>query len=115
MPPTTGFSFGDTILVSFPFTDQGAVKRRPAVVISSGRYNQARPDVIIMAIASQSRTAGSGGDLQVNAWKEAGLLKPSAVKPIVTTIEQSSVVRKLGRLSEMDQAALRRTFSNIVG
>jgi mRNA interferase MazF len=115
MPPTTGFSFGDIVLVPFPFTDQSAVKRRPAVVISSGRYNQARPDVIIMAITSQSRTAGSSSDLQVNAWKEAGLLKPSAVKPIATTIEQSLVVRKLGRLSEMDQAALRRTLSNIIG
>ena len=35
MPPTTSYSFGDIVLVSFPFTDQSAAKQRPAVVISS--------------------------------------------------------------------------------
>lgn len=37
MPPTTGYSFGDIALVSFPFTDQSTVKRRPAVVVSAPR------------------------------------------------------------------------------
>ena len=35
MPPTTGYSFGDVVLVPFPFTDQSGVKKRPAVVVSS--------------------------------------------------------------------------------
>lgn len=30
----TGFEFGDVVLVPFPFTDQSAAKKRPAVVIS---------------------------------------------------------------------------------
>lgn len=48
----TGFEFGDVVLVPFPFTDQSAAKKRPAVVISSKAYHQARPDLIIMAITS---------------------------------------------------------------
>ncbi len=47
--------FGDIVLVPFPFSDQTAIKRRPAVVISSPAYNLARPDVVIMAITSQLR------------------------------------------------------------
>jgi dTDP-4-dehydrorhamnose reductase len=53
MPPTTGYSFGDIVLVPFPFTDQSAAKRRPAVVVSSAAYHRGRRDLIIMAVTSQ--------------------------------------------------------------
>jgi mRNA interferase MazF len=55
MPPTISYSFGDIVLVSFPFTDQSAAKKRPAVIISSPAYNDAQPDLIIMAVTSQMR------------------------------------------------------------
>ena len=38
------YAFGDVILVPFPFTDQSTTKQRPAVVISSNRYNTERPN-----------------------------------------------------------------------
>lgn len=50
MPPTTPFEFGDIVLVPFPFTDQTGTKKRPAVIISSAACNQARRDLVIMAI-----------------------------------------------------------------
>jgi mRNA interferase MazF len=77
MPPTIGYSFGDIVLVPFPFTDQSAVKRRPAVI--------------------------------------AGLLKASAIKPVVTTIENRLVLRRLGRLKDGDQASLRQLLTTILG
>lgn len=49
----TTYKFGDVILVPFPFTDQTAVKKRPAVVISSDTYNHNRDDCIIMAVTSR--------------------------------------------------------------
>ena len=36
---TAVFRFGDVVLVPFPLTAQTAVKRRPAVVVSSDAYN----------------------------------------------------------------------------
>jgi len=115
MPPMTGYSFGDVVLVPFPFTDQSATKRRPAVTISGERYNSERPDLIIIAVTSQGQPAGSLGDVPVKEWKAAGLLKPSVVKPVITTIEQPLVIRRLGRLEEVDRAALRRTIATILG
>ena len=48
-------SFGDVVLVPFPFTDQSGIKKRPAVVLSSNNYNVSRRDLLIMAITSQVR------------------------------------------------------------
>ena len=115
MPPTTGYSFGDVVLVPFPFTDQSAVKKRPAVVISSSAYHRAGPDLLIMAITSQVRAARGFGELRVDDWESAGLLKPSAIKPVVTTIERKLVLRRLGRLAADDQQALRDAIATILG
>lgn len=40
MPRMTAYDFGDVLLVPFPFTDQTGVKQRPAVVVSSSRYQR---------------------------------------------------------------------------
>jgi mRNA interferase MazF len=72
MPPTTGYSFGDIVLVPFPFTDQSATKRRPAVIVSNERYDREWPDLIIMAVTSQAQPAGSLGEMQVKDWQAAG-------------------------------------------
>ena len=115
MPSTTIYSFGDIVLVSFPFTDQSAAKQRPAVVVSSEAYRQARRDLIIMAVTSQVRLSPGVGDVQVKDWQGASLLKPSAIKPVIATVDHTLVIKRLGRLNEQDQAALRKAIAQIVG
>src|SRR5258706_8119051 len=95
MPNTITYNFGDVVLVPFPFTDQTAAKKRPAVVVSSDAYNKTRPDVILMAITSQLSGYSRIGDVAVADWKAAGLLKASTIKPILTTVERSLVIKKL--------------------
>ena len=109
------YKFGDIVLVPFPFTDQSAAKRRPAVVISSEAYHQQRPDLIIMAITSQVKPAQTVGEMIVQNWQSAGLLKPSAIKPVITTIERGLVINKLGQLMENDSAVLKRNISSVLG
>ena len=115
MPPTTSYSFGELILVPFPFTDQTGSKKRPAVVISSTGYNLTRRDVVIMAVTSQLKASGALGETFVSDWKVAGLLKPSAIKPVITTIEQSLVLRRLGVLAAGDQQNLKDAMAGILG
>lgn len=108
-------AFGDIVLVPFPFTDQTSVKQRPAVVISSAGYNAAKPDVILMAITSQMRASAAFGEVWIGQWQDAGLLKPSAIKPVIATLEQGLIIRKLGSLKMPDQQALRAAVAEIVG
>lgn len=52
MPPTTSFDFGDVVLVPFPFTDQSATKKRPAVVAA----RLLKPSVIKPLLATVERS-----------------------------------------------------------
>jgi mRNA interferase MazF len=109
------FDFGDVVLVPFPFTNQAAVKQRPAVVVSARAYNQAKPDLIMMAITSQLRAATNLGEIWLADWTAAGLIKPSAVKPVFATFVQGLVIKTLGALSEVDRHNLRRAIADIIG
>jgi mRNA-degrading endonuclease toxin of MazEF toxin-antitoxin module len=115
MPPTTGYSFGDVVLVPFPFTDQTGLKKRPAIVVSSAAYQKQRRDLIIMAVSSQIRSAPVFGEFEVVEWKKAGLLVPSVSKPILTTIEKRLVLKKLGSLHAADLRSLQASLRTIVG
>ena len=115
MPATTSYSFGEIVLVPFPFTDQTGIKKRPAVIVSGAAYNAARRDVVIMAVTSQTRPVGAIGEVQVKDWKGAGPIKPSVIKAVITTIEASLVLRRLGQLNKQDQQALRKAITQIVG
>jgi mRNA interferase MazF len=98
----TAYEKGDVVLVPFPFSNQTDFKKRPAVVISASSYNSSAHDVVIMAVTSQiEKTVGVGECLIAN-WQEAGLLKPSALKTAISTIEQSLILKKLGKLSQSD-------------
>ena len=109
------YEFGDIVLVPFPFTSQAASKQRPAVVVSRRDYNAQRPDVVLMAVTSQLRPIEGRADTALPHWQHAGLLKPSVVKPVFATLEQTLVIRTLGRLHADDQAALRRTIAGVLG
>ena len=108
------FDFGDVILVRFPFTNQQASKQRPAVVDSNRAYNLQKPDVVIMAITSQIRSSAALGEVWLTNWQAANLLKPSAVKPVFATIEQSLVLRSLGTLTSSDSQTLRHTIATLL-
>jgi len=116
MPSEVGpLDFGDVVLVPFPFTSQAASKQRPAVIVSSRAYNLERPDLIMMAITSQLRPTPALGEVWLRHWQGAGLIKPSAVKPVIATFEQGLVIRQLGALAAEDQDALRQAIGQIIG
>ncbi len=106
------FDFGAIALVPFPFTSQTASKQRPAVIVSNAAYNHERPDVVV---TSQLRPNPAFGEVWVAQWREAGLIKPSAVKPVFATLEKRLIIRLLRMLGSEDQAALRAAIAATIG
>jgi mRNA interferase MazF len=115
MPSTIGYSFGDIVLVPFPFTDQSISKRRPAIVVSSDAYHRDRPDLIVIAVSSQGRPLREVGEASIAEWEAAGLLKPSVIKPLLATLRRDLAIRKLGTLAQADLQALRKVLHMILG
>jgi mRNA interferase MazF len=108
----THYNQGDILLVPFPFTNQQITKRRPAVVVSGHAYNQAHRDIILAPITSQVRPDRSTATLI--DWQQAGLVKPSVVKPILSSFDATLVIRQLGKLSSRDLATVRELFKQIM-
>ena len=103
----TAYKRGDVVLVGFVFSDESGTRLRPALIISSEAYHQARQDVIVAAITSNA-TRRLFGDYQIAAWQDAGLLFPSLVTGIVRTIKQTMIRRNLGSLAGPDEEAFGR-------
>ncbi len=115
MPSTTSYDFGDVVLVSFPFTNLQATKKRPAVIISRKTYQQNRLDVILMAITSQIPQPLATGEAMLQDWQAAGMVKPSVLKPLIATLEQHQIVKSIGRLSAADRQSLGKVIQTILG
>lgn len=64
---------------------------------------------------SQVRGSSTYGEVIVQDWQAAKLLKPSAIKPVLATLEQALVIKTLGKLSQRDQQTLRETIGKIIG
>ena len=85
------------MLVPFPFTDLSAIKQRPGLVMSPGRLNDARPDVVVAAVTSQIPAALAEDEVRLPDAELAacGLPKPSIVKlGKIFTIHQGRSGRK---------------------
>jgi len=109
------YSFGDVLLVPFPFSNQAGAKQRPAVIVSSNAYNTSRTNLIILALTSQLRQPPGFGDSLLVDWKSAGLLRASVFKPVLTALEQKLVIRILGALLPEDLAVLRTVLQQVIG
>ncbi|MDN5872422.1 MAG: type II toxin-antitoxin system PemK/MazF family toxin [Nitrococcus sp.] len=110
----TSSSFGDVVLVGFPFTNLRTTKRCPEIIIQSLAY-QDRPDVILQAITSQVRKPSAVGEALLQDWQAAGLAKPSMLKPLIANLDKNQIVKHLGQLSAADRDLLTGLLANILG
>jgi len=114
MTSMTVYKRGDVVLVPFPFSDHTKTKKLPAVVVSSDVYNNTSLDIIIMAITSQTEKTFAIEECLIKDWENAGLLKPSSIKPVISTIEQALVLKKLGELSSGDLISLGNALKELL-
>jgi mRNA interferase MazF len=114
MPSTTDYEFGHIVLVPFPLGDPRPTRKRPAAVVSSPLYHAQFGNLVIMAVTTAPEAAPTQG-LRVISWKEAGLVGPSVIGPVLATIEPRIVVRKLGQLQTDDRRNLELSLPALLG
>ncbi|MEX2092888.1 MAG: type II toxin-antitoxin system PemK/MazF family toxin [Pirellulales bacterium] len=103
-------SRGEIVLVQFPYSSGAGSKLRPAVVVQPDHNNRRLTNVILAPITTTIQRAGESTqylvDASSSAGKAAGLRHTSVITcENLTTVDQSLVRRRLGRLPPraMDQ------------
>ena len=102
----TAFQRGDVLLVPFPFSDLSTTKTRPAVVVNSAGYHATEPDLLLAALTSQLSQATGPCDDVLAEWRGAGLRFPTALKPVLFTLDPARVLHRIGALSSADLAQI---------
>lgn len=101
-------SFGDIVLLRFPFTDGQSIKRRPALIIND--YNDG--DIIVCRITSQIYKTNK--DVYIENWKKSGLKLPSVVRVHkIATLEKNMVELVMGAIDEPLKVKVRSIISNL--
>jgi len=109
---------GDVVLVPFPFTDLTSQKLRPAVIIS---VDPQRIDVVIAFVSSVVSPEELSATDYVLRQDDADFLKTGLRKTStfrmrkLLTIERSSIIRRLGRVSPAIQKELDIRLRRAVG
>jgi mRNA interferase MazF len=110
----TNYNPGDVILVNIAFSGTVGYKRRPAVIISQDSFNTAGIKLVVAAITSNVSPPFRPGDTLLNDWGAAGLLKSSAVRGVLATVDKSDVLRKLGALSQNDFSRVEQGIADVL-
>lgn len=97
--------FGDVFIARFPFTSGTFSKPRPVLVLFD-----LQADVLICRVTSVLRVGPL--DVALRDWQQAGLALPSVARlDRLVTAEKSVLGRRLGQLSDSDQAAVRAAWN----
>jgi mRNA interferase MazF len=104
----TNISKYDVVIVRFPFASSLKYKARPAVVVSSNDYNSNKRDTLLILAISSGFENKLNFEVELENWKEIGLLKPSIFKAAIATIEKESVISKIGTLTTIDKNKLEK-------
>jgi mRNA interferase MazF len=102
------YSFGDVLLLHFPYTDSSATKPRPVIVL----IDTADDDFLVARVTSQD--AHSRFDVSLNDWGEAGLKLSSIVRlHKLVTLHKNRIIRTIGKISERDKEILKTTLKEM--
>lgn len=102
---------GDVVLVRFPFTNLSTSKKRPALVISPSDFTGLFGDVVVLALTSQPQTDGPARLLR---WEQAGLPKPTWVKPVLATLSSALLLRRIGTIDPQDRRVIAQVVRSLI-
>lgn len=96
---TSDFAAGQVVVVPFPYADQLAEKRRPALVVSNPELAKAHGLIWVVMITS-AKNSSRDDDITLPL-QGTGLSAPSVIRTAkIATLETSRIVRIAGQVSE---------------
>jgi mRNA interferase MazF len=103
----------EVVVVPFPFTDRTATKKRPALVLSSERFNSGIGHSVMAMITTASHSAWPL-DVGIADLADAGLMIPSIIRMKLFTIDHLLVQKQIGYLSLQDQKSVNSTLQSLL-
>ena len=108
------FNAFDIVVVPFPYADRLAEKRRPALVISTGKL--APFGLIWVAMITSAANAPWSCDVTIADLGRAGLPAPSVVRTAkIACIEPGRIERRAGRLDKTTARAIAQKLKGFLG
>ena len=106
---------GTVLFTEVQFSGSGGSKRRPVVVLSTEAFQEAGSKLVVVGVTRTVRPPFRPGDVLLNDWLQAGLMKPSAVRTGLAVIDRNEIVRTLGKPSDTDFASVERGIASVLG
>ncbi len=100
------------IVVPFPFTDKAAVKKRPALVVSTEDFN--RQGHTVLAMITTKGHLPWPGDFNIGNLPSAGVEVPCIVRPKLFTLDNRLILRQLGELAADDKERARALLRTVL-
>lgn len=95
------YSKYDIVKVPFPFTDKVSTKKRPALVISSEKYQNNFKHCVLCMITTAKHSEWID-DVVIQNIDTAGLSTPSKIRFKIFSLDEKLIFGKLGALDEQD-------------
>ena len=103
------YSFGDIVLLRFPFTDGLSFKRRPALIINDTNDG----DVVVCRITSQIYKTKF--DVKVDNWEKSGLKLPSVIRiHKLATLKTEMVEIIMGKIDDSIKEKVEQKFKKLI-
>lgn len=104
----------DVVVVPFPFTDQNAQKRRPALVLSNPKSFNNEMGNCVLAMITSSKNSHWPLDSKIGSLNNAGLTAPSIVRMKLFTLDIRLIIKKIGDLSGKDQKTVTENLNQLL-
>ena len=103
----------EVVVVPFPFTDSGAVKRRPALVLSDEVAFNVASGRSVLAMITTVKPSSWVLDVLIEDLEAVGLKHPSSIRMKLFTLDNPLIIKSIGHLAEVDRVSVEKALKKL--
>ncbi|MBI4823660.1 MAG: type II toxin-antitoxin system PemK/MazF family toxin [Nitrospirae bacterium] len=105
----------DIVLIPIPFTNLTSQKKRPAVIISSDKYNEANEDIVVVALTSNVEPRDFTVILTADDLEEGNLKVTSMIRADkIYALNKLIVLKTFGRVKHEIFAKVKESILKLI-